>query len=213
MAYRISKFEREKAAEYSYNSFGGGGPEKSGWLCLSFWAQLASQFLWSWVSWQIELGILSSVPSLSRTVLNFSSIWTIWEKSGLFSGCEVQHCSIRSRIGAGQLVGMAGLTFWKLENYGHHFFLFYEKKHYWRSVCITETSLYTAVIKMSWHIVSCAIQPLNLEQEIISSQWILYYHARKEMGIRLVPCQKQQKLLEKDSALHKVLSQKTFPIR
>jgi len=123
VAYRISKFEREKAAEYSYNSFGGGGPEKLGWLCLSFWAQLASQFLWSWVSWQIELGILSSVPSLSRTVLNFSSIWTIWLKSGLFSGCEVQHCSIRSRIGAGQLVGMAGLTFWKLENYGQHFFI------------------------------------------------------------------------------------------
>jgi len=89
----------------SYNSFGGGGPERSGWLCLSFWTQWASQFLWSWVSsWQIELGILSSVPSLSRTLLNFSSIWTIWEKSGLFSGWEAQHCSIRSRTGAGQLL-------------------------------------------------------------------------------------------------------------
>jgi hypothetical protein len=118
----LAGFEREGRYRTvnSYNSFGGGGPERSGWLCLSFWTQWASQFLWSWVSsWQIELGILSSVPSLSRTLLNFSSIWTIWEKSGRFSGCEAQHCSIRSRTGAGQLVGITGLTFWKLEKHIH----------------------------------------------------------------------------------------------
>lgn len=131
----LAQLWREKMLT-SYNSFGGGGPERSGWLCLSLWTQWASQFLWSWVSWQIELGILSSVPSLSRTDLNFSSIWTIWKKSGLFSWCEAQHCSIRSRTGPGQLAGMAGLTFWKLENYINQYCaedmcpsIFLEKQH------------------------------------------------------------------------------------
>lgn len=114
---RLAQFGREKI---NHSSFGGGGPERSGWLCMSFWTQWASQFLWSWASWQFELGILSRFPSLSRTILNFSNTWTICQNSGLFSGCKAQHCSIRSRNAAGQLLGMAGLSFWKMENYVRH---------------------------------------------------------------------------------------------
>ena len=100
---------------YNYSNFGGGGPEKSGWVYESLWIQLETFFLfWSLHSWgwQMKLGILSSVPFLSRTVLRFSRIETICRNSGLLSGCQDQHCSIRNFTAGGQLEGIAGLKFW-----------------------------------------------------------------------------------------------------
>jgi len=64
---------------------------------------------------------------------------------------------------------------------------------------------HTALLfEMSQRIVSLATQSLDFEQ---------VNHAGKEIGIRLLPCQKQQKLLEMGSTLHMVSFQKTFPTR
>ena len=66
-----------------------------------------------------------------------------------------------------------------------------------------------SLFKMSQHIVSLAKNNLLILIKSVN----MHYHAGKEMGIRLLPCQKQPKLLEMDSTLRMVPFQKTFPTR